>query len=150
MDITDNKFIQCFYDLINFFKFRKMIKNEMKRADSKMTQLNIKRNWLGNILYVQLNCTDTDFMNAEYVYDRMLMIKLKPYIEYLSKELGWTDYLVPQISNFVDDEGNMSLSFGILFIFTGYSLTLTKFLIGMLTFFGLLGAGLWYIFNFLI
>lgn len=150
MDITDNKFIQCFYDLINFFKFRKMIKNEMKRADSKMTQLNIKRNWLGNILYVQLNCTDTDFMNAEYVYDRMLMIKLKPYIEYLSKELGWTDYLVPQISNFVDDEGNMSLSFGILFIFTGYSLTLTRFLMGMLTFFGLLSAGLWYIFNFLI
>lgn len=150
MDITDNKFIQCFYDLINFFKFRKMIKNEMKRADSKMTQLNIKRNWLGNILYVQLNCTDTDFMNAEYVYDRMLMIKLKPYIEYLSKELGWTDYLVPQISNFVDDEGNMSLSFGILFIFTGYRLTLTRFLMGMLTFFGLLSAGLWYIFNFLI
>lgn len=150
MDITDNKFIQCFYDLINFFKFRKMIKNEMKRADSKMTQLNIKSNWLGNILYVQLNCTDTDFMNAEYVYDRMLMIKLKPYIEYLSKELGWTDYLVPQISNFVDDEGNMSLSFGILFIFTGYSLTLTRFLMGMLTFFGLLSAGLWYIFNFLI
>ena len=130
MEITENKFIQCFYDLKNFFKFRKVVKDEMSRANSKMTQLNIKRNWLGNILYVQLNCTDTDFMNAEYNYDRMLLIKLKPYVEYLSQELGWSDYLTPQISNFVDDEGNTSLSYGVLFIFTGYSLTLTKLLVG--------------------
>lgn len=147
MEMTDNKFIQCFYDLKNFFVFRKVVKDEMSRANSKMTQLNIKRNWLGNILYTQLNCNDTDFMNAEYDYDKMVMMKLKPYVTYLGQELGWSDYLTPQISNFVDEDGNTSLSYGVLFIFTGYSLTLTKFLFGILATITLLGVGLFGLFS---
>lgn len=143
MDITENKFFQAFYDFRNFFKFKKDYKREIKRANSPMTRFNIKRNWLGNILYMQLNCTDADLMGADYDYDRMLRNKLKPVVEYLSKELNWGDYLVPQISNFVDDEGNPSLSYGVLFVFTGYSLTLTKFLFTVIGLIIALGFGIW-------
>ena len=108
-----------------------------------MNTLGIKRNWLGNILYVQVNCTDADFMNSGYNYDRMLMIKLKPIVTYLGTELGWGDYLVPQVSNFVDENGEPSLSYGVLFIFTGYSLTLTKVLFTGLFLSGLLGFGIY-------
>ena len=60
-------------------------------------------------------------------------------VEYLGTELGWSDYLVPQISNFVDDEGATTLSYGILFIFTPYQMTFTKALVAIAT--TLLGIG---------
>jgi len=135
--------IQSFRDFKNFLQFRKDVDSEMKRANSKMTKYNIKKNALGNILYVQINCTDADLMNNDYDYDRMLLMRLKPIVDYLSRELGWGEYLVPQISNFVDDEGNQTLSYGVLFIFTGYSLTMTKALLYAVFNIALIGTGLW-------
>lgn len=114
----------------------------MKRANSGMTRLNINKNWLGNILYTQINCTDTDLMNVDYDYSRMLDIKLKPIVDYLSSELGWGEYLVPQVSHFVDDNGNPTLSYGILFVFTGYSLSLTKIVIWSLILIALIVTGI--------
>ena len=142
--------IQGIRDFKNFLQFRKDISEENKRARSKMTLYNIKRNWLGNILYVQINCTDADLMNNDYDYDRMLLMKMRPIVDYLSRELGWGEYLVPQVNNFVDDEGNPSLSYGILFIFTGYSLTMTNFLFTSLFIIGAICAGVWSLFHYVL
>ena len=142
-DIYDNKIVQAFIDFKNFFKFKKEISRELSEPKSGMNALGIKRNWLGNILYVQINCTETDLMNAGYYFDRMVMIKLKPIVKYLGQDLGWSDYLVPQVNNFVDENDNPSLSYGVLFIFTGYSLTLTKLLYTVLITLGLLSAGIY-------
>ena len=148
MDIYEIGIVQWFKDLSNFFKFRRQIKKEIKRRDSTFNKLRLKQNWLGNIIYVQIDCTDEDLMNANYNAETMLDIKLKPIVSYLSGELGWGDYLVPQISNFVDEDENITLSYGILFIFTGYKLTFTNFItytLGMLTF---LGVGIWALLKF--
>lgn len=148
MDIYEIGIVQWFKDLSNFFKFRRQIKKEIKRRDSTFNKLKLKQNWLGNIIYVQINCTDEDLMNANYNAEAMLDIKLKPIVSYLSGELGWGDYLVPQISNFVDEDENITLSYGVLFIFTGYKLTLTNFItytLGMLAF---LGVGIWALLKF--
>lgn len=148
MDIYEIGIVQWFKDLSNFFKFRRQIKKEIKRRDSTFNKLKLKQNWLGNIIYVQIDCTDEDLMNANYNAEAMLDIKLKPIVSYLSGELGWGDYLVPQVSNFVDEDENITLSYGILFIFTGYKLTLTNFItytLGMLAF---LGVGIWALLKF--
>ena len=148
MDIYEIGIVQWFKDLSNFFKFRRQIKKEIKRRDSTFNKLKLKQNWLGNIIYVQINCTDEDLMNANYNAEAMLDIKLKPIVSYLSGELGWGDYLVPQVSNFVDEDENITLSYGILFIFTGYKLTFTNFItytLGMLAF---LGVGIWALLKF--
>ena len=148
MDIYEIGIVQWFKDLSNFFKFRRQIKKEIKRRDSTFNKLRLKQNWLGNIIYVQIDCTDEDLMNANYNAEAMLDIKLKPIVSYLSGELGWGDYLVPQVSNFVDEDENITLSYGILFIFTGYKLTFTNFItytLGMLTF---LGVGIWALLKF--
>jgi len=142
MEITENKIYQCFMDFKNFFVFRKEISRELAEPKSGMNTLGIKRNWLGNILYTQINCTDADLMNSDYDFNRMVMMKLKPIIQYLGQDLGWSDYLVPQVSNFVDENDNPSLSYGVLFIFTGYSLTLTKVLVTTLITLGLIGGGI--------
>lgn len=148
MDIYEIGIVQWFKDLSNFFKFKRQIKKEIKRRDSTFNKLKLKQNWLGNIVYVQIDCTDEDLMNANYNAEAMLDIKLKPIVSYLSGELGWGDYLVPQISNFVDEDENISLSYGVLFIFTGYKLTFTNFItytLGMLAF---LGVGIWALLKF--
>ena len=148
MDIYEIGIVQWFKDLSNFFKFRRQIKKEIKRRDSTFNKLRLKQNWLGNIIYVQIDCTDEDLMNANYNAEAMLDIKLKPIVSYLSGELGWGDYLVPQVSNFVDEDENISLSYGVLFIFTGYKLTFTNFItytLGMLAF---LGVGIWALLKF--
>ena len=148
MDIYEIGIVQWFKDLSNFFKFKRQIKKEIKRRDSTFNKLKLKQNWLGNIVYVQIDCTDEDLMNANYNAEAMLDIKLKPIVSYLSGELGWGDYLVPQVSNFVDEDENITLSYGILFIFTGYKLTFTNFItytLGMLAF---LGVGIWALLKF--
>lgn len=150
MDIYDIGIVQWFKDLSNFFKFRKEIRREFKRRDSTFNKLKLKHNWLGNIVYVQIDCSDEDLMNANYNAETMLDIKLKPIVSYLSSELGWGDYLVPQVSNFVDEDDNLTLSYGVLFIFSGYKLTMTNFITYSLAMLSVLGAGIWALFKFVI
>ena len=142
MDIYEIGFIQCIKDFINFIKFKKDIKREIKRRDSGFNKLKLQRNWLGNVVYLQLNCSDDDLMNFNYNEEYMVMEKLKPVVNYLSSELNWGDYLQMQVSNFVDEEGNKSLSYGVLFVFTGYRLTPIKFIIATIVTLALLVGGI--------
>ena len=135
----NTKLGQCITDIRSFRIFKKDVKRELADPESLMNKYKIRRNWLGNIIYMQLNCTEADFRNFDYDTDRMVIGKIKPVVEYLGTELGWSDYLVPQISNFVDDEGATTLSYGILFIFTPYQMTFTKALVAIAT--TLLGIG---------
>ena len=114
-------------DIRNFFRFIREMKALYKLRDSKFNKFNLKINKFGNILYTQINCSDTDFMNSGYDYEKMLMTKLEPVTDYLSEELNWGDYLTMQVDNFVDEDTNEpTLSYGILFIYTGYTMTMTK------------------------
>ncbi len=123
----ESRFFQGFRDIRNFFRFKRDMKSLYKLRDSKFNKFNLHINKFGNILYTQINCSDNDFMNAGYDYEKMVMMKLQPIIDYLSEELNWGDYLRLQVQNFVDEEtGEPSLSYGILFIYTGYSMTMSK------------------------
>ena len=143
MDIYDIGWVQCFMDVKNFFKFKKEVKREFYTRDSKFNKFKLKRNWLGNIIYVQLDFSDEDLMNANYDSETMVMRRLQPIIEYLSRELDWGDYLTPQISNFIDEDENPSLSYGVLFIFTPVRLTIPKFIMNLFVSGGLLGGVIW-------
>lgn len=150
MDIYEIGIVQCIKDFINFIKFKKQIKQEFKRRDSLFNKLNLKKNWLGNVVYLQLNCSDEDLMNFNYDEESMVMGKLKPVINYLSSDLNWGDYLQMQVSNFVDEDGNKSLSYAILFVFSGYRLTPVRFILMTLVTLALLGTGIWAICHFLV
>ena len=143
MDFYEIGVVQCFKDIINFFKFKREMKREFYRRDSKFNKFKLKINTIGNVVYMQLNCTDEDLMNANYDSETMVMRKIQPVVEYLSRELDWGDYLTPQISNFVDEDENPSLSYGILFVFTPYRLTFAKFLLMSLAGAGVVATGIW-------
>lgn len=135
------KIIQFFTDILAFFQFRREMKIEEMRRDSKFNKFNLKRNKFGNIVYVQLNFNNEDYHTFDYDEERMLASKLSPIVSYLSSELEWGEYLTPQVSNFVDDENNKTLSYGVLFIFNGYVATYTNVLItSILTLIGLMAG----------
>lgn len=138
-------------DLSNYFKFRKEMTAAEKFRDSKFNQYGLKLNWLKNVVYTQIDCTDEDLMNFDYDEERMVMSKIEPIVKYLGGEgLGWSDYLSPQISNFVDELGEPTLSYGVLFVFSPYRLTFTKAIINAIVTLGLFGSAIWAILKFLV
>lgn len=105
-----------FMDIINAFKFKRQMKYLEISEDEEFKKLNLHTNWLGNVVYTQINFTEKDLMNVDYsVYD-LAMEGIKPYVEYFDKN-GWSEYLVPQISNIEDENGEMTLSYMYLFIY---------------------------------
>ena len=98
MDFYEIGIVQSFKDLTNFFKFKREMKREFYKRDSKFNRFKLKINTIGNVVYMQLNCTDEDLMNANYDSETMVMRKIQPVVEYLSRELDWGDYLTPQIT----------------------------------------------------
>jgi hypothetical protein len=150
MYIYDIGFVQCIKDISNFFKFRREMRREFSHRDSKFNKLGLQLNWLKNVVYTQLNCTEEDLMNFGYDEEAMIMKKIQPIVEYLGTELGWSDYLSPQISNFVDENGEQTLSYGIIFVFTPYRLTFTRAIINAIVSCGIIGVGIWAILKFLV
>ena len=143
MDFYEIGIVQCFKDVINFFKFKREMKKGLYETNSKFNQFKLKINTICNLVYMQLNCTDEDLMNANYDSETMVMRKIQGVVEYLRGELDWGDYLRSQISRFVDEDESPSLSYGILFVFTPYNLTFTKFILMMLAGLGIIAGGVW-------
>lgn len=134
-------------DIKKFFEFRKQFKKFDKQNDIEFKSLGLNTNKIGNIVYCQINCTDEELAKYEYSPLDMVMNKIKPQIDFLDN-LGYGDYIVPQISNFVDEQGNNTLSYLILFMYYPQYLTITKLLhwfIGICTGIGLFFIGKWLI-----
>lgn len=110
-------------DVVNFFKFRSSMKKHSN--DIKFRELGLSRNWLGNIVYTQLNFNDNDLAINGYSPIDMVMNKIKPHIDYLT-DLGWGEYLIPEINNFIDDDGNQTLSYLVIFLYTPLKFTLSR------------------------
>lgn len=144
MDFNEIGFVQCAKDLINYFRFKKEMKTEFYRKDSQFNKLDLHLNWLGNVVYTQLNFKNEDFMNFNYDAEAMVTKRIQPIVEYLSRDMNWGDYLTPQISNFVDEDNNPTLSYGVLFVYSPYRLTVGKLIMNFLVTVGIItGICIW-------
>lgn len=134
--------IICIIDIINFFRFRHQAKWWAKN-DKNFINLGLDVNSIGNVVYTQLNCSDEDLARYDYSPIDMVMNAIKPHIDFLT-DAGWGEYLIPQITNFVDDKGNNSLSYLILFVYSPISFTFTK-LIKFLLYTGIITAMIFFV-----
>lgn len=116
----------CIIDIINFFKFRRQTKQWAKN-DKDFKNLGLNVNALGNVVYTQITCSDEDLARHDYSPLDMVMNTIKPHIDFLT-DAGWGEYLIPQITNFVDEHGNNSLSYLILFVYSPIRFTFAKLL----------------------
>lgn len=114
----------CITDIINFFRFRHQTKQWAKN-DKTFKNLGLNVNALGNVVYTQITCSDEDLARYDYSPMDMVMNTIKPHIDFLT-DAGWGEYLIPQITNFVDEHGNNSLSYLVLFVYSPIRFTFTK------------------------
>ena len=116
MVFADIPLVTAIKDVINFFRFKKEMKNESENVNSLFNKYGMKQNWLGNIVYFQINCTDEELQKFDYNPEALVLYKIRPMVNYITN-LGWSEYIMPQINNFIDDKGTPTLSFGIIFMF---------------------------------
>lgn len=138
-------------DIINAVKFRNHMKSLELMEDEEFTNLDLHTNWLGNVVYTQVNFTDRELVDADYSIHTMVLKKMQSYVDFFNKH-SWSEYLYPQVSNLQEDDGNITLTYMFLFVYKPIVFTfwkLIKFLIGL----GILGTciyyGIWYIGTFI-
>lgn len=137
-----------FKDIFMFFKFRHNMKSLERHNDEEFIKHGFKTNTIGNIVYTQLNLTEKEIADTGYNPIKAVQKKMDAHIDYFCDN-GYGNYLVPQISNFQDDDGNISLSYLILYIFAPIKFSFWK-LIKILFSVGLISAicyfgYIWYI-----
>ncbi len=100
-----------------FFKFRRTMKYLERHNDDEFFKYGFATNMLGNIVYTQLNLTEKEIIDTGYNPINAVYKRIKPHIEYFC-DYEFGDYLTPQISNFQDENGDISLSYLVLYMFT--------------------------------
>lgn len=140
--------ITAIKDIFNAYKFRKEIKTLELLEDEDFRELNLKTNWLGNVVYTQIDFTDEALAERDYSVHDMVMAGMKPYIDFFEK-IGWSEYLIPQVSNLTEEEnGNMTLSYLYLFVFVPKVFSfwkLLKLILALTGIGGIIYGIVWYI-----
>lgn len=113
--LRESKFVIWWMDIINYFRFKREIKEEKQEPNSKFNKLNLKTNKLGNIVYTQYDFSDNELMWADYnVYD-MYMKKFADIWKYFTEDILWGDYVSGDVLNFTTEEGEPTMSYMYMF-----------------------------------
>lgn len=146
-----NNLVIAFKDIINAVKFRNEMKSLEMMEDEEFTNLDLHTNWLGNVVYTQVNFTDRELVDADYSIHNMVLKKMQKYVDFFNKH-NWSEYLYPQISNLQEEDGNITLTYMFLFVYKPIVFTFWK-LIKFLLLLSAMGVGIywliWYIGTFM-
>ena len=119
-------------DIQNYADWIKTIKREEHNAKSKYSQWDLNHNPFYTLWFIH-NISEEENQLPEKVMRIRMMEMLNPLHKYLDEELGFAEYLVPEINRFYDDDGNPTLSFLIMYRFTFNFLSL-KWIVKWLAF----------------
>lgn len=138
-------------DIINAVKFRNHMKSLEMMEDEEFTNLDLHTNWLGNVVYTQINFTDRELVDADYSIHTMVLKRMQKYVDFFNKH-NWSEYLYPQVSNLQEEDGNITLTYMFLFVYKPIVFTFWKF-IKFLLLVGAMGVSIywliWYIGTFM-
>lgn len=146
-----SNFVIAIKDIINAVKFRSDMKTLEMLEDEEFTNLDLHTNWLGNVVYTQINFTDRELVDADYSIHTMVLKRMQKYVDFFNKH-NWSEYLYPQVSNLQEDDGNITLTYMFLFVYKPIVFTFWK-LIKFLLLVGAMGVSIywliWYIGTFM-
>ena len=146
-----SNFVIAIKDIINAVKFRNEMKSLEMLDDEEFANLDLHTNWLGNVVYTQVNFTDRELVDADYSIHTMVLRKMQNYVDFFNKH-NWSEYLYPQVSNLQEEDGNITLTYMFLFVYKPIVFTFWK-LIKFLLLLGAMGVGIywliWYIGTFM-
>lgn len=109
--------IKVLRDIENYHDWIRTIKREERNPKSKYNQWNFRRNYFYNI-YLTVSLSDEDLQTTEMVQRLKIMEMLSPIHRYLDEELGFAECLVPEFNQFMDEKGNKTLTYLVVYRFS--------------------------------
>ena len=134
-----------FRDIENFYLFNKDITKELNNPNSILNKYGVKRNWLRNVLYFQVNISNEfDYVNAGITPEmraEQVFKNTEPLVSKLvdMEELNWGEYLSVDMQTLADENGHPSLTYGVVYYFYPLYLTVGRTIRYLLF---LIGAGI--------
>jgi len=114
----------------------KTIKEERDNMKSKYNQFGISHNYF-YVLYLAVTLPQEDSALPDDIKRLRLIEILRPVHQYLDYELGFSDYIIPEFNQFFDDEGEPTLTYGMVYRF-GFKKLSLKWVITRTIFAGVL------------
>lgn len=114
------KLIDSIKTIRQFRLFKKEISEEMENADSTFNKLNLRRNNLGDVIYVQLNYDDEKFMASGYNVQEMVNKDIDKMNHYFDKEIRWGEFLELKVAQFYSEDGFPTYSYAVEYHFTEF------------------------------
>jgi hypothetical protein len=108
---------KIYRDFDNYRDWIKTIKKEEKDPNSKYNQFKLSRNYFYNV-YLTVSLDDVDLQTSEIVQRLKIVEMLNPLHRYLDDELGFAECLTPEFNQFVDDKGNKTLTYLVMYRFS--------------------------------
>jgi hypothetical protein len=115
--------IQVLRDLKNYRSWINVIKGERQNLSSKFHKYGISHNYF-YVLYLPVTLPSEDTALPDNIKRLRLVETLTPIHQYLDNDLGFADYIIPDFNQFYDDEGNPTLTYGIVYRFAFKKLSL--------------------------
>jgi hypothetical protein len=115
--------LEVYKDLKAYKMWRGTIKAERDNNNSKYNKFGLNHNYF-YILYLPITLPQEDSALPDSIKRLRVMESLNPIHQYLDYELGFSDYIIPEFNQFYDDEGNPTLTYGIVYRFAFKKLSL--------------------------
>lgn len=131
--------VKVYRDFENYADWIKTIKREQKNPNSKFNQWKLNRNYFYNV-YTTVSLDDVDMQTTEIVQRLKIIEMLNPVHRYLDEELGFAECLTPEFNQFIDDKGNKTLTYLVV-----YRFSFNKFSINWLLRWMFIIGALWFV-----
>lgn len=136
--------ISCYLDIKHFFMFRKEMKDLASDPRSSFSQMGLKVNWLGNIVYThKILDQDRVLYFNERQKNHYLIDNTRMEHDFLFHDRNWGEYLVTNFVEFSDERDNPSGYYGIEFRFVPISLFNKKIFLWALFYIIVFGLPIW-------
>ena len=119
--------LEAFKDIVNYRKWIETIKEEEANPSSLYNKYDFSHN-LFYVIYMIISLDPSDKELPDNLRKVRVIEKMSPINRYLDEELGFADYLVPEIDEFYDDNNERTLNYGIIYKFAFRRLSLRWFL----------------------
>jgi hypothetical protein len=135
--------VQVYRDIKNYRSWINVIANERENPNSKFRKFGMEHSWF-YVVYLYVNLPEEDALLPENIKRLRLLEDLSPIHQYLDDDLGFAGCLVPEFSQFYDEDDNPTLTYAAIYRFSFNRLSL-KWLISR-TLFTI--VGIWAILHF--
>ena len=103
-------------DIKNYALWIRTIKEERSKPNSKYNQFDFNHNYFF-VIYFPVTLPQEEAALPDTVKRIRLLEMLNPVHQYLDYELGFSDYLIPELNQFFDEDNEPTLTYGIVYRF---------------------------------